>query len=136
MIVVRDLVKKFGNDTVLNGISFKVEEGEIFGFLGPNGAGKTTTMRIILGLMRATQGEALVWGKDIGNNDELRKKAGVLLEYDGLYERMSARQNLEYFARLYDVSGYSRKVQELLHFTGLAERKDDAVGTFSRGMRR
>ena len=136
MIEVQNLVKKFGSATVLDGISFGVQEGEIFGFLGPNGAGKTTTIRIILGLLRATEGAALVWGKDLGEDDEIRNRVGVLLEYDGLYERMTARQNLEYFARLYDVKDYTAKVQKLLDFTGLAERKDDPVGKFSRGMRR
>ncbi len=136
MIEVKNLIKKFGPNTVLNSINFSVKEGEIFGFLGPNGAGKTTTMRIILGLLCATEGEALVWGHDLGNDDELRRRTGVLLEYDGLYERMSAQQNLEYFARLYDVKDYTHKVQELLEFTGLRERKNDLVGTFSRGMRR
>ncbi len=136
MIEVHDLVKKFGSATVLDGISFSIKEGEIFGFLGPNGAGKTTTMRIILGLLTPSGGEALIWGKNLGEDDELRKRVGVLLEYDGLYERMSARQNLEYFARLYDVKNYRVKVEELLHFSGLTERKDDPVGQYSRGMRR
>ena len=89
-----------------------------------------------MGLLDATEGEALVWGKDLGKDDQLRKKIGVLLEYDGLYERMSAYRNLDYFARLYDVKDRERKIRELLEFTGLAERRNDPIGKFSRGMRR
>jgi len=80
---------------VLNGISFGVKEGEIFGYLGPNGAGKTTTMRIILGLLKPTAGEALVTGKNLGDDEELRKKVGVVLESEGLYDRLTAYDNFE-----------------------------------------
>ena len=90
MIEVRNLTKRFKDRTALNGVSFQVNEGEIFGYLGPNGAGKTTTMRIILGLLKPTAGNALVWGQNLGENEDLRKKVGVLLEHDGLYERISA----------------------------------------------
>jgi len=85
MIGVQDLTKEFDGTTVLGGINFQVKEGEIFGYLGPNGAGKTTTMRIILGFLKPTSGRALVFGKELCENDELRRRVGVLLENDGLY---------------------------------------------------
>jgi ABC-2 type transport system ATP-binding protein len=95
--------KNFNEKTVLNGLNFQVREGEIFGYLGPNGAGKTTTMRIILGLLRPTSGKAMVFGGDLVNNDELRRKVGILLDNDGLYDGLSAYENLDYYAQLYNV---------------------------------
>jgi len=136
MIEIQNLTKKFKERTVLNGVSFEVNEGEIFGYLGPNGAGKTTTMRIILGLLKPTAGDALVWGQNLGENEDLRKKVGVLLEHDGLYERITAYENLDYYAQLYGVSNRVEKIENLLEFTGLSDRKDDKVGQFSKGMKR
>ncbi|KAF5419798.1 MAG: ABC-2 type transport system ATP-binding protein [Candidatus Methanocomedens sp.] len=136
MIEVQDLTKRFNGKTVLNGLNFQVQEGEIFGYLGPNGAGKTTTMRIIPGLLRPTTGKALVFGDDLGSNDEFRRKVGILLDNDGLYDGLSAYENLDYYARLYNVPDRDRKIKNLLDFAGLTERKDDNVGTFSKGMKR
>jgi len=136
MIEVQNLTKKFNGKTVLNGISFEVEEGEIFGYLGPNGAGKTTTMRIILGLLRPASGNALVMGKILGNDEELRKRVGVVLESDGLYDRLTAYDNLDYYAQLYDVEDRKERIRELLEFVGLYEWRNDKVGKFSRGMKR
>jgi len=136
MIEVRNLTKRFKDRTALNGVSFQVNEGEIFGYLGPNGAGKTTTMRIILGLLKPTAGDALVWGQNLGENEDLRKKVGVLLEHDGLYERISACENLDYYAQLYGVSNRVEKIENLLEFVGLSDRKNDKVGEFSKGMKR
>jgi ABC-2 type transport system ATP-binding protein len=83
MIEVQNLTKKFNGKTVFSGIRFKVEEGEIFGYLDPNGAGKTTTLWIILGLLRPTSGKALVMDKKLGDDEELSKRVGVVLENDG-----------------------------------------------------
>ncbi len=136
MIEVKNLTKIFKGRTVLNNISLQVKEGEIFGYLGPNGAGKTTTARIILGLLKPTSGEALVWGKPLGDHPELRRQVGVVLETDGLYERLSARENLDYFAELYGVEDRGNKIDNMLKFVGLWERRDDKLGTYSKGMRR
>jgi ABC-2 type transport system ATP-binding protein len=136
MIEVQNLTKKLNGKTILNGISFEVKEGEIFGFLGPNGAGKTTTMKIILGLLKPTSGRALVFGKNLGDNDDLRRRVGVLLENDGLYEHLSAYENLNYYAQLYSVSKIEDKIKELLEFVDLSDRQNDEVGTFSKGMKR
>ena len=121
---------------MLDCISFEVKEGEIFGYLGPNGAGKTTTMRIILGLLKPKSGNALVFGEDLGSNDNLRRRVGILLENDGLYEGLSAYENLDYYSQLYGISDRGEKIKNLLDFVGLSDRKDDKVGTFSMGMKR
>ncbi len=136
MIEVQNLTKEFNGKTVLDGISFEVKEGEIFGYLGPNGAGKTTTMKIILGLLKPTSGNTLVFGEDIGSNDKLRRRVGILLENDGLYEGLSAYENLDYYSQLYGISDREEKIKNLLDFVGLSDRKDDKVGTFSKGMKR
>lgn len=133
VIEVKNLVKDFGGRRVLDGISFEVEEGEVFGYLGPNGAGKTTTLRIILGLLNPTSGRVLVMGKNLAEDDEARKKIGVVLENDGLYEDLSAFDNLEYYAQLYDVSNRKEKIEDLLRFVGLYGR-NEKVGFFSKGM--
>jgi ABC-2 type transport system ATP-binding protein len=136
MIEVQNLTKELSGRTVLKGIDFQVNEGEVFGYLGPNGAGKTTTMRIVLGLLRPTSGRALVFGEDLGDDDDLRGRVGVLLENDGLYERLSAYENLNYYAQLYSVSNIEEKIKNLLEFVGLSDRQNDKVGTFSKGMKR
>ncbi len=89
-----------------------------------------------MGLLKPTSGEALVWGQALGERPELRRRVGVVLEADGLYERLTARANLHYFARLYGVTDYQEKADRLLNLVGLAERQNDKVGTFSKGMRR
>jgi len=136
MIEAQNVTKMLNGRTILNGVSFEVEEGDIFGFVGPNGAGKTTTIRIILGLLKPTSGRALVFGKELGDSDDLRRRIGVLLENDGLYERLSAYENLNYYAQLYSVSDIKEKIKNLLEFIGLSDRQNDKVGTFSKGMKR
>jgi ABC-2 type transport system ATP-binding protein len=121
---------------VLDGLTFAVDRGEVFGFLGPNGAGKTTTMRVLLGLLAPTSGTATVLDTDLSKDDEMRKRVGVLMENNGLYDRLTARDNLEYYARLYDVGRPVDRVSELLDFAGLTDRGDDMVGNFSTGMKR
>jgi ABC-2 type transport system ATP-binding protein len=136
VIEVRNLTRSFDTKRVLQGLNFSVEKGEVFGFLGPNGAGKTTTLRILLGLLEASSGEALVFGTSLAEQDRLRQRVGVLLENNGLYERLSARENLDYYARLYGMDEPSERVRQMLEFSGLTERADDLVGTFSAGMKR
>ncbi|WP_201785165.1 ABC transporter ATP-binding protein [Methanofollis ethanolicus] len=136
IIDVKNLKKTFNGREVLTGITFSVEKGEVFGFLGPNGAGKTTTMRCILGLLRPTDGEALVFGESLAVNDRTRGRVGVLLDKNGISDSLSARENLEYYARLYGVPDPAGRATEILEFTGLAERQNSLVGTFSTGMKR
>jgi len=139
VIIVKNLVKKINNKPILNNISFNVERQEIFGYLGPNGAGKTTTLRILLGLMKPTSGKALVLGDDLSKNINLRRKVGVVLENDGLYNKLTAYENLDFYSRIYGVSNgneRNRKIKELLDLVGLYDEKDKKVGYYSRGMRR
>jgi ABC-2 type transport system ATP-binding protein len=136
IIEASSLGKIFGGREVLDGVSFSVEKGEVFGFLGPNGAGKTTTLRLLLGLLEPSRGEALVFGEKLADREDLRRRVGVLLEHNGLFDQLSARENLDYYARLYGVVDVRRRVDEVLTLTGLEERADSPVGTFSTGMKR
>ncbi|MFA5451200.1 MAG: ABC transporter ATP-binding protein [Dehalococcoidales bacterium] len=136
MIEIKNLTKKFKSTLAVDDINLEVNEGEVFGCLGHNGAGKTTTMRLILGLLRPTSGTAYVWGQPLSQNPHLRRKVGVLLENDGLYENLSGEDNLDYYARLYDITDRQKRVSSLLEYTGLTARGKDKVGTYSRGMRR
>jgi len=120
----------------VRGVSFEVERGEIFGFLGPNGAGKTTTIRMLSSLISPSAGRATVMGYEVGRDDQqIRRHVGILTETPGMYDRLSARRNLTIFARLYEVEAVDRQVEKYLRLLGLWERRDDAVGEFSKGMR-
>jgi len=133
-ISLENVKKILGGREILKGISFTVERGDIFGYLGPNGAGKTTTIRILLGLFQANSGKVQVLGQDI-NTDETRRKIGFVLEADGLYNNMTAEENLEYYARIYEISNIQKRIDHVLASVGLVERARDRVGTFSKGMR-
>lgn len=137
IIDVIDLRKEFKRNIALKKVSFSVKEGEIFGYLGPNGSGKTTTMRILLGLLKPTSGEARVFGDNLGENPELRKQVGVVLDSRGVYEHLTAYANLEFFCRIYQIkaSDRSARIKELMEFADLWDRRDDKVGVFSNGMK-
>jgi ABC-2 type transport system ATP-binding protein len=136
MIETRELGKKFDELTAVERLSIRVEEGEIFGFLGPNGAGKTTTIRMLTALIAPTQGEAKVAGYELGRQDnEIRKNVGILTESPGLYDRLSAERNLEFFARLYEVEDVAGQIEIYLRMLGLWDRRHEDAGTFSKGMR-
>jgi ABC-2 type transport system ATP-binding protein len=110
----------------------------IFGFLGPNGAGKTTTIRLLLGLLEPTEGRAEVLGFDTQTQAEkIRSRTGAMLEHPGLYERLSAEDNLEFYGRIWHMPGDARqtRINELLTHLGLWERRKETVGTWSRGMK-
>lgn len=96
-IRLENIRKTFGNRDVLRGIGFAVETGDIFGYLGPNGAGKTTTIRILLDLIRATSGEISIMGER-ADRDSVRRRIGFVLDSDGLYNAMTAEENLEFYA--------------------------------------
>jgi len=123
----------------VRGISFAVEQGELFGLLGPNGAGKTTTIKMLITLLLPTSGEARVLGHDVvADAREVRKRIGYVFGGDrGLYERLSALDNLRYFAELYGVSGKAQRsrIDEVLELVGLKGREQERVAGFSRGMR-
>jgi len=123
----------------VRGISFSVREGELFGLLGPNGAGKTTTIKMLITLLLPTSGEARVLGLDVVEHArEVRKRIGYVFGGDrGLYERLSARDNLRYFAELYGVSGKAQRarIDEVFELVGLKGREQERVEGYSRGMR-
>jgi ABC-2 type transport system ATP-binding protein len=137
-ITTNDLHCQFGDLHAVDGITFEVETGSIFGFLGPNGAGKTTTIRLLLGLLAPSQGSATVLGFDTRTQaDQVRLHCGALLEHSGLYERLSAEDNLDLFGRIWHMSAAQRaeRARSLLENMGLYERRKEAVKTWSRGMR-
>jgi len=134
IISLEHVDKQLGHREILKDVSLEVKQGDIFGYLGPNGAGKTTTIRIILGLFTPTSGKVSVLGQP-PHYDDVRKKIGFVLETDGLYENMSASDNLVYFANLYNIAGPKEKVNQVLGLVELSERAKDKVGTFSKGMR-
>lgn len=134
IIVAEGLTKSYRGRPAVEDLTFDVYEGEIFGFLGPNGAGKSTTMRLLLGLTAPDRGRARVAGLTVGRDDKaIHRLCGVAFEISNLYERLTAFENLAFFARL---AGCSEKdVHWVLDAVGLASRAHDGVHTFSRGMR-
>ena len=132
------LSRSFGTVTALDDLSLEVPAGIVFGFLGPNGAGKTTTIHLLLGLLEPTQGQARVLGFDTRSQaEEIRARSGALLEFAGLYERMSAEDNLDLYGRIYRMPAPARqaRIKELLTHLDLWDRRRDLVGTWSRGMK-
>lgn len=139
IIEVEKLVKDFGEIHAVRGISFSVERGEIFGFLGPNGAGKTTTIKMLTTLLHSTSGKMLVNGYDpMIQMNEVRASFGIVFQDPSLDNELTAYENLEFHGILYGVPADVRKkrIQELLHFVELWDRKDDFVKNFSGGMKR
>ncbi|MDD1764713.1 MAG: ABC transporter ATP-binding protein [Candidatus Methanomethyliaceae archaeon] len=138
-IETRSLTKRFGASTAVDHLSFEVEEGEVFGLLGPNGAGKTTTIRMLACIVSPSGGSAKVAGYDIVKESlNVRKSVGILTENPNSYERLSAVENLEFFARAYGITDRSRvseRIKELLDFFQLWDRRNEKVATFSKGMK-
>ena len=133
-----NLKKHFGSVKAVDGITLEVPKGIIFGFLGPNGAGKTTTISLLLGLLEPTDGRAEVLGFDTRTQaDEVRGRTGALLEHPGIYEQLSAEDNLEFYGRVWrlPVSERQARIKELLTQMGLWERRKEQAGKWSRGMK-
>lgn len=136
MIHAENLTKEFDGHVAVERLSLDIPAGEVFGFLGPNGAGKTTTVRMLVSLIAPTSGTATVAGYRLGEDDrEIRRHVGILTEAPGLYERLSAERNLQIYARLYEVEDVAGQVEKYLRTLGLWERRTDAAGTFSKGMK-
>ena len=140
MIEVENLTKRFGHLTAVDGLTFRVEEGEVFGFLGPNGAGKTTTVRMLCCLISKTSGVARIAGYEAGNGEEslkIRKLIGFVPDNVGLYDSLSAYRNLDFYGKLYDCPEPVRKenIRRFLTMLGLWDKRDVEAGTFSKGMR-
>lgn len=140
MLEVKNLTRKFGEITAVDSLTFSVAEGEVFGLLGPNGAGKTTTIRMLCCLISKTSGEAQIAGYHVGNNADslaIRKLIGLVPDNIGLYEELSAYENLDYYGKLYEVaeSDRSEKIEYFLKMLDLWEKKDLPVSDFSKGMK-
>ena len=136
MIHVENLTKRFRQTLAVDGLSLDVAEGEVFGFLGPNGAGKTTTVRMLTSLIAPNSGTATVGGFVLGKQDtNIRRTVGVLTETPGMYDNLSAEYNLRIFAELYEVKDVPGQIEKYLKMLGLWERRFDAAGTFSKGMK-
>jgi ABC-2 type transport system ATP-binding protein len=140
MIETQNLTKKFGNLTAVDDVTFRVDEGQVFGFLGPNGAGKTTTIRMLTCLISKTSGSAAIGEYDVGNKADqtkIRRMVGLLTENVGLYEELSAYDNLDFYGRYYGMSLQKRKekTEYFLKLLGLWEKRNDPAGTFSKGMK-
>ncbi len=139
MITTENLTRKFGNLTAVNNLNLHIDKGEVFGFLGPNGAGKTTTIRMLACLIAPTSGTATVAGLNIQQDPlKVRQSVGILTENPSLYERLTALENMDFFAQAYglnDPTERQRRIQELLEFFHLWERRNDKVAGFSKGMK-
>jgi ABC-2 type transport system ATP-binding protein len=132
------LGRRFGDRWAMRGVDLAVHRGEVLGLLGPNGAGKTTTVRLLTALIEPSEGSATIDGYDVRERpDAVRGRVGILTETPGLYERLSATANLDFFARLYGLDGSTRaeRIERYLRLFGLWDRRADAAGTFSKGMK-
>ena len=138
VIVTQDLTREFNTVHAVEGLTLDVPSGIVFGFLGPNGSGKTTTIRLLLGLLEPTRGTAQVLGHDTRTEAaQIREQAGALLEFTGLYERLSAEDNLDFYGRIWHLPTTDRqaRTRELLTHFDLWDRRKENAGTWSRGMK-
>jgi len=139
ILETKDLVKKFGDLVAVDNISFRINQGEIFGLLGPNGAGKTTTISMISCLLEPTSGDVLVDGNSvIKNPDKVKKALGIVPQEIALYPTLTAAENLKFWGRMYGITGQllKERISEVLEIVGLAERAKDRIETYSGGMKR
>ncbi len=139
ILETHDLVKKYGDLAAVNGLSFHIEQGEIFSLLGPNGAGKTTTISILSGLIQPTRGDAIIAGHSVCREPiAVKKLIGVVPQEIALYEALSARENLLFWGRMYGLGGkpLQSRVDEVLEQIGLTEKANSRIETYSGGMKR
>jgi ABC-2 type transport system ATP-binding protein len=138
MIQVRELVKRYGAFTAVDGVSLEVAPGEIHGFLGPNGAGKTTTLKMIAGLLKPSSGSVLIDGHDVAREPAAAKAAlGFIPDRPYLYEKLTAGEFLRFHAGLYGMhdGGLAERIQELLALFELRRWQDELIESFSHGMK-
>lgn len=138
MLEIKDLVKKYGSFTAVDGLCLHVSEGSIFGFVGPNGAGKTTTMRIMAGLLPATSGSILMEDVDLTKNPRLlRSKIGYMPDFFGVYDNLKVTEYMDFYAGAYEIPYKDRPalIDDLLEIVDLSQKKDAYVDALSRGMK-
>ncbi len=139
ILEVKNLVKKYGDLTAVDDISFSIEEGEIFSLLGPNGAGKTTTISVLSCLLKPTSGDAIIGGHSVTRESmDVRKIIGVVPQDIALYNMLSARENLMFWGRMYDLGGaeLKQRVDAVLEQIGLSDKANVKIETYSGGMKR
>jgi ABC-2 type transport system ATP-binding protein len=137
-IETKDMTRYFGTLCAVDRLSLRVPSGSVFGFLGPNGAGKTTTLCLLLGLLGMDGGSARVLGYDVASQAHvIREHSGVLLEHDGLYQRLSVHDNLDFYGRVYHLGRSDRRarIRELLQHLGVWERRNVAIAELSKGLK-
>lgn len=135
IVQLKNVTKKIGSKTIIDQLSFEVPKGEVFGFLGPNGAGKTTTIRMMVGLMKITEGEILIDGQSITSNFEAAiSKVGAIVENPEMYKYLTGYQNLVHFGRM-SAGVTKERIQEVIKLVALENRINDKVKTYSLGMR-
>jgi ABC-2 type transport system ATP-binding protein len=136
MIKTEQLTRRFGDILAVDRLSLEIPSGEVFGFLGPNGAGKTTTIRMLGALLEPTAGNAWVAGYRVGQeNQRIRASVGLLPEAPGLYDTLSAEQNLRFYGKMYAIENLEDQIARYLNMLGLWGRRFEPVATFSKGMR-
>lgn len=138
ILSVLDLRKSFGDNTVLNGINFKVYPGQIIGYIGPNGAGKSTTVKIFLGMLEKDSGSIEIFGKSLNHGDwEYKKKIGYVPEQSDLYENLTAFEYLSFVGELYGMtdSQVREKSTALMSLFGMGESLHARIASYSKGMR-
>ncbi len=138
MIKTDNLKKQYGNIIAVDDVSFEVEKGETFGLLGPNGAGKTTTIQLLCGLIKPDGGTVTLGGKADPSLVEVRLSLGVVPQALAIYQELSSRQNLDFFGRMYGLSGrkLNERIENCLEIAGLTKRSNDRVSKYSGGMKR
>lgn len=136
MIQTEGLTKRFGQLVAVDNLSIHVQKGEIYGFLGPNGAGKTTTAMMLLGLLKPTEGKVKLFGKELESDYfNIKRRIGVLSEFQYLYDDMTAYEYLRFFGELYQVDNIDKRITEVLGLVDLDNRKQELLGGYSKGMK-
>jgi ABC-2 type transport system ATP-binding protein len=137
-VLVNDLTKSFGGFTAVDQVNFTIPKGEIFGLLGPNGAGKTTTIRMLCGILKPTSGQGSVLGFDISKKpEEIKKRIGYMSQHFSLYNDLTARENIQFYASIYGVPRAIRgnRVEELIETSGLKDHSKELTGNLSGAWR-
>lgn len=138
MLEIRDLYKRYGKFTALDGLNLEIAKGELFGFVGPNGAGKTTTMRIMAGLLKADSGIVRIDGIDaVTQPDKIKEKIGYMPDFFGVYDNLKAIEYMEFYASIYGINGLEAKelCRDLMKLVHLEDKEDVYVDSLSRGMK-
>mgnify|MGYP001766952348 FL=1 len=137
-VVTRGLTRRFGRFTAVDGVSFSIPEGSVFGFLGPNGSGKTTTIRMLTGILEPSDGTAEILGTDlVAGREKVRENLGYMSQKFSLYDDLTVRENLDFYAGLFNLPPAlaRERAEEVVEMAGLSGRTRDLAGSLSGGIR-